>query len=154
MRDIDNGELLERLADGALYLDVRTPEEFAAGHVPGSYNVPFFFRDVSGGFVDNPEFLTIATALIETSPAPIVVACQAGGRSRRACLALESTGKEDLLHFAGGYGGGRDPFGARIPGFLDTGAQVSTQAEAGHSYAELKENGAGSPRNPSPPDRS
>ncbi|MDP6539124.1 MAG: rhodanese-like domain-containing protein [Planctomycetota bacterium] len=37
-------------------LDVRTPEEFAAGHLPGAWNVPFGFKS-PGGLVANPEFL-------------------------------------------------------------------------------------------------
>jgi len=40
---------------GSLLIDVRTPEEFSAGHVPGAYNVPFLFRGPSGA-APNPEF--------------------------------------------------------------------------------------------------
>ncbi|MAF65866.1 MAG: hypothetical protein CMJ84_09445 [Planctomycetes bacterium] len=36
-------------------LDVRTPEEFAAGHLPGAWNVPFGFKGPDG-LVPNPEF--------------------------------------------------------------------------------------------------
>jgi len=31
---------LVRAADAALWIDVRTPEEFAAGHLPGAINIP------------------------------------------------------------------------------------------------------------------
>lgn len=137
MRDIDNGEMLERVSAGALYLDVRTTEEFAAGHVPGAYNVPLFSRDQNGSFVDNPEFLTIALALLKDKADPIV-ACQAGGRSRKACALLSGSGRADLLHFAGGYGGSRDPFGTKILGFVDSGVEAATGAEPGHSYSELR----------------
>jgi len=48
-------ELLE--ADSAcLLIDVRTPEEFAAGHVPGAYNVPLMFR-TDAGMSPNPSFV-------------------------------------------------------------------------------------------------
>ena len=33
-------EASERLASGFTYVDVRTPEEFEAGHPPGAVNVP------------------------------------------------------------------------------------------------------------------
>lgn len=33
----------------AAYVDVRTPEEFAAGHVPGAVNVPVAVVGPSGG---------------------------------------------------------------------------------------------------------
>jgi rhodanese-related sulfurtransferase len=149
VQDIDNGEMLRRLADGALYLDVRTPEEFSAGHAPGAYNVPLFLRGADGAFVDNPEFLTIARSLLAADAAPIV-ACQAGGRSRKACTLLEAAGQKDLLHFAGGYGGSRDAFGARIAGFVDSGSPSATAPEPGRSYPELRERFGGSPRSPGP----
>lgn len=147
VKDIDNGEMLRRVASGALYLDVRSVEEFAAGHVPGAYNVPVLLRGPDGALVDNPEFLTIATALLVDASSPIV-ACQAGGRSRKACALLEAAGKADLLNFAAGYGGSRDAFGARIAGFVDSGSPIATQADPGRSYAELMERFGGSPRSP------
>ena len=36
-------------------VDVRTVEEFDAGHVPGAYNIPFAFRSPLG-MQPNPEF--------------------------------------------------------------------------------------------------
>jgi phage shock protein E len=32
---------IEQRDDGLVILDVRTPEEFAAGHVPGAVNIPY-----------------------------------------------------------------------------------------------------------------
>jgi rhodanese-related sulfurtransferase len=147
LRDIDNEELLRLLAAGSIYLDVRTVEEFSAGHVPGAFNVPLLVRDEQGALVPNPDFLTIATALLEGKSEPII-ACQAGGRSRKACALLGQTGRSDLLNYAGGFGGGRDPFGAKIPGYVATSAPVSTQPEPGHTYAELKERLLGSSGTP------
>ena len=42
--------------EGWTYVDVRTPEEFQAGHVAGAYNVPFALRDASGRMAPNPDF--------------------------------------------------------------------------------------------------
>ena len=52
-------------------LDVRTPGEFDAGHIPGAYNVPL---DVL------PEHAADVRAL----DAPVVLVCQSGSRARRA----------------------------------------------------------------------
>ena len=46
-------------APGWIYVDVRTVEEFDQGHVPGAWNVPFAFRDPSGGMVPNPDFVEV-----------------------------------------------------------------------------------------------
>ena len=42
-----------------IYVDVRTPEEFHAGHVAGAWNVPFALRDRAGRMAQNAEFLAV-----------------------------------------------------------------------------------------------
>ncbi len=49
-----------RVAEGWTYVDVRTVEEFDAGHVPGAYNVPILFRSPMG-MEPNPEFTATVT---------------------------------------------------------------------------------------------
>ena len=39
-KNIDVGEARGRVARGALLVDVRTPQEFQTGHVPGARNIP------------------------------------------------------------------------------------------------------------------
>ncbi|KAK7256349.1 hypothetical protein RIF29_29791 [Crotalaria pallida] len=46
----------ELLLAGHKYLDVRTPEEFDAGHAPDAVNIPYMFRARSG-MTKNPNFL-------------------------------------------------------------------------------------------------
>ncbi|MBA0655512.1 hypothetical protein Goklo_007990 [Gossypium klotzschianum] len=41
---------------GHRYLDVRTPEEFSAGHVPGAINIPYMYK-VGPGMAKNPSFV-------------------------------------------------------------------------------------------------
>jgi rhodanese-related sulfurtransferase len=48
------------LEDAHLVVDVRTVEEFEAGHVPGAFNVPLLFRSPMG-MEPNPEFLAAVT---------------------------------------------------------------------------------------------
>ena len=42
-------------AADCLLIDVRTPGEFAAGHVPGAYNIPLMFFTARGP-VPNADF--------------------------------------------------------------------------------------------------
>ncbi|MBL8951739.1 MAG: rhodanese-like domain-containing protein [Myxococcaceae bacterium] len=65
---------------GALLLDVRTPEEFAAGHVDGAKNVPVQVLDAE------------LARLPAKKNQPIVVYCRSGGRSARAAAMLGAAG--------------------------------------------------------------
>jgi phage shock protein E len=67
------------VAAGARLVDVRTPEEFAAGHLPNAVNVPV--TELEG-------------RLAELGPkeASLVVYCRSGARSARAKRLLESAG--------------------------------------------------------------
>lgn len=78
-----NGEELEkRLAagDAPVVLDVRTPAEYEAGHIPGAINIP---HD------------QLASRLGDVPAGPgdeVVVHCQSGGRARGAEKVLEKAG--------------------------------------------------------------
>ena len=84
---------LEELAalprDGSVtLLDVRTPEEYAQGHIPGFVNIP----------VD-----ALRDRLGEIAPGkPVYVMCQSGLRSYLACRILNAHGYS-CFNFAGGY---------------------------------------------------
>ena len=56
-QSLDPSAAQAKLAAGSdcLLIDVRTPEEFSEGHVPGAYNVPFLFFG-PGGMRPNPQF--------------------------------------------------------------------------------------------------
>ena len=70
-------------------IDVREPDEYAAGHVPGAVSVPL---------------ATVADHLDAfRGDEPIYVICQVGGRSRRACEFVEAHGVE-AVNVAGGTG--------------------------------------------------
>ena len=76
--------------DGSVtLLDVRTPEEFAQGHIGGAVNIP----------VDE-----LRQRLGELDPAkPVYVNCQSGLRSYLACRILTQCGFT-CAHLSGGYG--------------------------------------------------
>ena len=131
-------ETLER-EPGALYLDVRTEAEFEAGHPMGARNVPVvFFDQAAGRPVPNPEFLAVVERNFPRTT-KLVVGCQAGGRSQRACEILAEAGYADVTNVRGGFGGARDQSGrVVVPGWRDAGLPVETGQTPGASYAELK----------------
>jgi rhodanese-related sulfurtransferase len=79
------------LAEGAVYLDVRTTAEFNQGHPMGALNVPLFEPDEDTGAMEpNPDFVRVVQANVPRE-ATLLVGCQAGGRSLRAASVLEPT---------------------------------------------------------------
>jgi len=84
-------ELQERLAkgDAPLLLDVRTPEEFRAGHIPGAINVP------------HEQVASRAAEL--ASQHGVAVYCMKGPRARLGEQALLASGASDVLHVEGGF---------------------------------------------------
>jgi rhodanese-related sulfurtransferase len=71
-------------------LDVRTPAEFAEGHIPGAVNLP----------VD--EVKAKVEALIADKQTAIVVYCRSGARSARAMKIMKELGFETVFNLAGG----------------------------------------------------
>jgi len=76
-----------------IVLDVRTPKEFAAGHIPGATNV-----DISA-----PDFEQKLRALSKDKT--YLVHCASGGRSARACDKMNRLGFEHLVDLAPGFKG-------------------------------------------------
>src|SRR5271163_3610265 len=110
----------------ALYLDVRTEGEFAAGHAAGAINIPVMVAKGPGQMQLNLDFVEVAEKVIPKGR-KLVVGCMAGGRSQRACEMLEEAGFTDLTNVVGGYGGQRDQTGAVIgKGWRDEGLPVSS----------------------------
>ena len=72
-----------------IVVDVREPGEFASGHVPGAINQPLSSFD--------PKRLP--------SGKPVVLICQAGGRSAKALALARAAERDDVRHYAGGTGG-------------------------------------------------
>ena len=65
---------------GALIIDVREPQEYATGHVPGVINIP-------RGLIETQIWNHLGKADVEH---PIVLQCQSG---RRATLAAQTLGE-------------------------------------------------------------
>ncbi len=121
----------------ALYLDVRTEEEFAAGHPEGALNIPILFRG-PGGPSANPDFLAVAEKVLPKDR-PILCGCQSGGRSQMAAGALTGAGYANVSNVDGGFAGKRDATGRTVvPGWQESGLPVAESPATGASYLELK----------------
>ena len=123
MRTLTPPEAAERLRAGALYLDVRTPEEFEEGHPEGAWNVPLQLRAEGGGLEDNPNFSKHAEALLDPAR-EVIVGCRSGPRAERARALL--THLVDATVMLGGMEGRRDAFGELlVPGWKQHGLPIS-----------------------------
>jgi rhodanese-related sulfurtransferase len=78
-----NEEARRLVAEGALLLDVRTPAEFASGHVDGALNIPV-------------QELGARVSEVGPKDRAVVVYCRSGGRSCAAAGLLKNAGYDVL----------------------------------------------------------
>ena len=110
---------------GAVYIDVRTEREFAAGHPQNAVNIPVAFPDPARGMMVNADFVKVVEANFPHQK-QIIVGCQAGPRSNAAAGLLQQAGFQDVSNMLGGFGGMRDPMGTVIaPGWASSGLPLS-----------------------------
>ena len=119
-------EAKQLLDAGWQYLDVRTENEFSAGHPAGAFNVPF----------PGPKFLATVKAVFPVD-SKLVVGCMAGGRSMKAAAELEAAGYSNLVDQTAGFGGRPD-----AKGWAGENLPTSSGAPAGHSFADLAKKAA------------
>ena len=86
--DVNRGVEEYQSTSGAVLLDVRTPEEYRGGHIPGSKNIPLQTIDKVGSVAENKD-----TALY--------VYCQSGARSRQAAGLLQQMGYTNVNNIGG-----------------------------------------------------
>ncbi|WP_299392246.1 rhodanese-like domain-containing protein [uncultured Gelidibacter sp.] len=72
-------------------VDVRTPEEFEAGHIENAVNIDFFRED----------FKTAFTTLDKDEP--IYIYCKSGNRSGKAAKILTELGFKEIYDLEGGF---------------------------------------------------
>lgn len=77
--DLDGAAARKLVQDGALLVDVRTPGEFASGHITGATNIPV---------------QEIERRIGELGPKgrPVVLYCRSGARSAQAARILTAAG--------------------------------------------------------------
>lgn len=83
--DVDVAEAHERISSGAMLLDVREPQEWAAGHADGAAHVPLADLDPHA-YPAEREILTV---------------CRSGGRSSKAARRLAEAGRNVVNVYGG-----------------------------------------------------
>ena len=139
MKEISPQEAYDTLRQDAVavYIDVRTVEEFAEGHPEGAVNIPIAFHDPAQGMVYNHEFVEVVERHY-AKDRKLLLGCKAGPRSNSAANLLEQTGYQDVASVVGGFGGMRDPYGqVVVEGWAGLGLPVSRENGEGTSYESL-----------------
>ena len=77
--DNKSGSIAEYQQKGALVLDVRTPSEYAGGHIKGSKNIPL-------------NELPTRIQEVKKLNKPVIACCQSGMRSSQATQFLQKNG--------------------------------------------------------------
>lgn len=95
MSSIAPEDLIARIESGNApsIVDVRTPAEFAAGHVPGAINVP-----LAGLAMGSADLTGVAASAV-------VVYCGHGPRAWMASLALRRGGVRQVVYLRGHWAG-------------------------------------------------
>lgn len=98
-RSIENTEIsYKRLQEmmnknkDAILLDVRSPQEFNEGHLPGAVNIPLYDLEKQLNKLPNRQCL-------------IIIYCASGHRSKQAKEKLEKIGYENVYHLKNGLDG-------------------------------------------------
>lgn len=87
-RQVDMNEAIRLMKTETDYLilDVRTPEEFAAGHIPGAINLPN--ETIDGSALPRKDQL-------------LLIYCRSGNRSKQSAGKLAVLGYTNLVEFGG-----------------------------------------------------
>jgi len=86
--DINKGVMAYRNDNGAVLLDVRTPQEYREGHIPGSKNIPL-------------QTIDKVDAVVENKDTTLYVYCYSGARSRQAASMLQHMGYTNVNNIGG-----------------------------------------------------
>jgi sulfur-carrier protein adenylyltransferase/sulfurtransferase len=97
IREVDTAQADDlRQHGGAVVLDVREPDEYEQGAIPGAVHIP---RGTLESSIENR---------LPDKSAPIVVHCAGGVRSAFAAKTLTELGYEDVVSMAGGFNKWKD----------------------------------------------
>ena len=86
--DINKGLKEYAEKENAVLLDVRTPQEYREGHIPGSKNVPL-------------QALDKVRSVVENKDTELFVYCYSGARSRQATAMLQHMGYTNVQNIGG-----------------------------------------------------
>ena len=86
--DINKGLKEYAEKENAVLLDVRSPQEYREGHIPGSKNVSL-------------QTIDKVTSIAENKDTALFVYCYSGARSRQATAMLQHTGYTNVQNIGG-----------------------------------------------------
>jgi len=86
--DVNGADARRLVQAGARLIDVRTPGEFAAGHLPGASNLPL--QELAGRLGE-----------LGAKDSPIVLYCRSGARSASAARSLKTAGFAAVRNLGG-----------------------------------------------------
>ena len=86
--DINQGVKEYQQREGTILLDVRTPQEYRDGFIPGSKNVPL-------------QTIDKVDAVAENKDTVLYVYCHSGARSRQAASILQHMGYTNVNNIGG-----------------------------------------------------
>jgi molybdopterin/thiamine biosynthesis adenylyltransferase/rhodanese-related sulfurtransferase len=90
--EVDPAEVREQASNGAVVIDVREPEEWSAGHIPGAVHVPKSYLE------------SRIEAAVPDRSAHVVLYCASGNRSAWAARTLlDDLGYEHVESMTGGF---------------------------------------------------
>ncbi|MHB1572262.1 MAG: molybdopterin-synthase adenylyltransferase MoeB [Solirubrobacteraceae bacterium] len=90
--EVDPSSVRDQLSNGAVVIDVREPEEWSTGHLPGAKHVPksYFESRIEGTVSDRGQH--------------VILYCQSGNRSAWAARTMiEDLGYENVESMTGGF---------------------------------------------------
>ncbi|HMK24460.1 MAG TPA: rhodanese-like domain-containing protein [Chitinophagaceae bacterium] len=87
---LGSGKIKDALRRGAIVIDVRTPQEFDQGKVPGSINIP----------VDR---IAVNAERIKNMTRPVVFCCASGARSSNAATIMKQKGMKEVYNGGSWY---------------------------------------------------
>ncbi len=93
IREISVGDAQSMLKSADAIIDVREPDEYAAGHLAGAINFP-------RGLL---EFKLSGTPALEPRDLSVVLYCKTSGRAALAASAMQAMGYLNVVSIAGGY---------------------------------------------------
>ncbi len=94
--EVDTATAADKIAAGALVLDVREPDEYDQGALPGAIHIP-------RGHLESQ----VESKLLDKN-AQVMVYCAAGVRSAFAAKTMQELGYNDVASVAGGFGKWKD----------------------------------------------
>ncbi|HZD65767.1 MAG TPA: molybdopterin-synthase adenylyltransferase MoeB [Acidimicrobiales bacterium] len=96
IEEVDTDQAQDRQGRGALFLDVREPDEYEQGTIPGAVHIP------RGNLESQVE------GRLPDRDAPIVAYCAGGARSAFAAQTLGALGYTDVVSMTGGFNKWKD----------------------------------------------